>query len=389
MSGRYLPYGRQLIGEDDIAAVNRVLRGDFLTTGPEIPAFEAALAGVTQALHARACSSGTAALHMALAGLGIGPGDTCIVPAITFMATANAALYCGADVVFADVDQESGLMTPQTLREAMARVTGLVKAVLPVHLAGQSADMPAISQIARAANAMIVEDACHALGTETLDGPVGKCAHSDAACFSFHPVKTIACGEGGAITTNNSALAERIDLLRSHGITRNPDEFEGDPDEPWRHEMVTLGWNYRMTDIQAALGRSQIAKLHAFAARRRELAALYDNALQRLDPMVRPLTRTSDGNPCWHLYVVRIDFDTVGMSRADLMRKLSERGVGSQVHYMPVTSQPFYRKRQGDQTPPGAARYYSQCLSLPLYAGMEDGDPAFVVETLADILERT
>lgn len=387
MTGRFLPYGRQLIGEDDIAAVNRVLRGDMLTTGPEVPAFESALRDVTGASQARACSSGTSALHLALAGLGIGPGDICIVPAITFMATANAARYCGADVVFADVDPDTGLMTPDTLRQAVARAGSSVRAVLPVHLAGQCADMPAIAEIARAAGAVIVEDACHALGTQTPDGSAGNCAHSDAACFSFHPVKAIACGEGGAVTTNSEDLAASIDLLRSHGITRDPDAFEGDPDEPWRHEMVTLGWNYRMTDIQAALGRSQLSKLHAFAARRRELVARYDRAMQALAPLVRPLARVTGSTPCWHLYVALIDFDRAGMNRADVMRALAARGVGSQVHYMPVPSQPYYRHLQGDQTPPGAADYYARCLSLPLFAGMEDGDPEYVVAALREVLD--
>ncbi|MEE2567030.1 UDP-4-amino-4,6-dideoxy-N-acetyl-beta-L-altrosamine transaminase [Hyphobacterium marinum] len=387
MTGRFLPYGRQMIGEDDIAAVNRVLRGDMLTTGPEIPAFEAALQGVTGAAHARACSSGTSALHLALAGLGVGDGDTCIVPAITFMATANAARYCGADNVFADVDPDTGLMTPETLRAAIKRASGPVRAVLPVHLAGQCADMAGIAAIARGAGAFVVEDACHALGTETADGSVGNCAHSDAACFSFHPVKTIACGEGGAVTTNDAALAGRIDILRSHGITRDPEAFDGDPDEPWRHEMIALGWNYRMTDIQAALGRSQLTKLNAFAARRHELAECYDRAFDGLTPLARPLSRMPDCKPCWHLYVVLIDFEAAGKSRADVMRALAERGIGTQVHYMPVPSQPYYRELQGDQTPPGAARYYARCLSLPLFAGMEDGDPEFVAAALKEVLE--
>ena len=386
MTDRYLPYGRQSIGEDDIAAVNRVLRGDFLTTGPEIASFEMALAGLTGAAHAMACSSGTAALHLALAGLGVGEGDICIVPAITFMATANAARYCNADVVFADVDPDTGLMTPDTLEAAIGRVDGSIKAVLPVHLTGQTANMPAIKALADANGAYVVEDACHALGTETPDGPVGNCAHSNAASFSFHPVKTIACGEGGAVTTGDAALAGKIELLRSHGISRDASTFEGDADEPWRHEMTTLGWNYRMTDIQAALGRSQLGKLHAFAARRRELAEIYDAALTPLAPHIRPISRVGACDPCWHLYGVLIDFEALGQTRAGLMRGLAERGIGSQVHYMPVTSQPYYRRLYGDQTPPGATNYYERCLSLPLYVGMETGDPVHVVETLGELV---
>ncbi|MCW5724117.1 MAG: UDP-4-amino-4,6-dideoxy-N-acetyl-beta-L-altrosamine transaminase [Maricaulaceae bacterium] len=386
----FLPYGRQSIGDDDVAAVARALRSDFLTTGPEVPAFEAEFAVATGAAHAVACNSGTAALHLALAALGTGPGDVCIVPAITFVATANAARYCGADVVFADVDPDTGLMTPDSLRAALDRCGGRrVRAVLPVHLAGQCADMPAIAEISQAAGAAVVEDACHALGSLHAGGRrTGDCAFSAMACFSFHPVKTIACGEGGMVTSNDPALAGRMARLRSHGIERDPDRFEDAVarGQPWRHELQELGWNHRLPDINAALGRSQLAKLPQFAQRRRALAAAYDAAMPALAPLARPPGRVPDCDPCRHLYVARIDFAAAGKTRAAVMAALAAQGIGTQVHYYPVNAQPYYVRLYGEHALKGAAEYYETCLSLPLYPGMDDGDPALVVETLGKVL---
>jgi UDP-4-amino-4,6-dideoxy-N-acetyl-beta-L-altrosamine transaminase len=386
MPQSFLPYGRQSIDDSDIAAVAAVLRSDWLTTGPAVDAFEADFAAKTDARHAIACSNGTTALHLALAGLDVGPGDVCIVPAITFMATANAAIYCGADIVFADVDAQTGLMTPDTLRQAIGRVSGgRLRAVLPVHLAGQCEDMAAIAGIADAAGAVVVEDACHALGTSWRGRPVGSCEHSQAACFSFHPVKTIAAGEGGMVTTNDAALASRLRRLRSHGIERDPARMEQGQDEPWWHEMQELGWNYRLCDVQAALARSQLARLDAFAARRKALAAAYDGLLAE-HKLVKALVRTPDCDPCLHLYPVRIDFAGADTDRATIMKALQARGIGSQVHYIPVPSQPWYRRRYGDQTPPGAAGYYQQTLSLPLFTDMAEDDPARVVAALDAVL---
>ncbi len=382
----FLPYGRQSIDDSDIAAVAEVLRSDWLTTGPAVDAFEADFAAATGAQHAIACSNGTTALHLALAGLDVGPDDVCIVPAITFMATANAVIYCGADVGFADVDAATGLMTPATLRQAIARAGGArVRAVLPVHLAGQCEDMAAMREIATATGALVVEDACHAVGTSWRGRPVGSCEHSEAACFSFHPVKTIAAGEGGAVTTNDTALAMRLRRLRSHGIERNPARLEQGQDQPWWHEMQELGWNYRLCDVQAALARSQLARLGVFAARRQALAAAYD-ALLAGHELVGALARTPDCDPCLHLYPVRIDFAAAGTDRASVMKALQARGIGSQVHYIPVPSQPWYRRRYGDQTPPGAAAYYEQTLSLPLFTDMAPDDPARVVAVLTEVL---
>ncbi|MAK65162.1 MAG: UDP-4-amino-4,6-dideoxy-N-acetyl-beta-L-altrosamine transaminase [Maricaulis sp.] len=390
MTQRFLPYGRQALDEQDIAAVAEVLRGDWLTTGPTVDAFEIAFAAACGAEHAIACSNGTTALHLALAALDIGPGDVCVVPAITFMATANAARYCGADVVFADVDPETGLMTPETLDVALevARLRGTVKAVLPVHLAGQCEDVAGLAQRAHAAGAVLVEDACHAVGSRHEGEPVGSCRHSVSACFSFHPVKTIAAGEGGAITTNDAALAERLRRLRSHGIERDPARMQRQAGEPWWHEMSELGWNYRLSDIQAALALSQLKRLDLFAARRQELAALYDDAFEPLAPRIQPLARTPDCEPCLHLYPVRIDFDAEGTTRTAVMDGLRERGIGSQVHYIPVPDQPYYLDLYGRQDLPGAQRYYARTLSLPLFVGMEDDDPLRVADGLRGVLGR-
>lgn len=388
MPKRFLPYGRQSIDESDIEAVVEVLRSDWLTTGPTIDSLETEFAGVVGAEHAVACSNGTTALHLALAAEGVGPGDTCIVPAITFMASANAALYCGADVVFADVDPDTGLMTPDSLVAAMERAGGRARAVLPVHLAGQCEAMGDLAAIAEAAGAAMIEDACHAVGSRWKGQPVGGCLHSRAACFSFHPVKTIAAGEGGMVTTNDPELARRLRLLRSHGIERDPARHQRQGDEPWWHEMQALGWNYRLSDIQAALALSQLRRLDSFALRRTELARAYDGALADAGIPVAPLARTPDCEPCLHLYPVRIDFDGIGQSRAAVMAGLAEQGVGSQVHYIPVNEQPFYKARYGQPALPGAQAYYQRTLSLPLYVGMLDEDPAYVVNALARVVSR-
>jgi len=386
MSKSFLPYGRQSIDQADIDAVTDVLRGDWLTTGPAVGEFEKDFATATGAPHARACSNGTTALHLALAALGLGEGDVAIVPAITFMATANAALYCGAEVVFADVDAQTGLMTAATLQDAIDRAGGRVQAVLPVHLAGQTCDMPAIEPVARAAGAVIVEDSCHAIGTTTPWGEVGNCAHADAATFSFHPVKTIAAGEGGLVTTASAETARQIEILRSHGIERDPARHERQEDEPWWHEMQALGWNFRLSDIQAALARSQLRRLASFKARRQALAAAYDAALQGLAPLVQPIARIPGNEACLHLYAARIDFEASGLTRAQVMSGLREHGVGTQVHYIPVPDQPYYKARYGPSDLPGARHYYERTLSLPLYQGMSDDDPARVVAALKAVM---
>lgn len=380
-----LPYGRQTIDEDDIAAVAQALRGDFLTTGPTVEAFETAFAQKVGAEHAVACANGTAALHLAMLALEVQPDEVVIAPSITFLATANCARFVGAEVVFADVDPQTGLMTAETLAEAMTRLEGRrPRAVLPVHLRGDTAELPALEALAKTAGAVLVEDAPHALGSTLKFGNsverVGDCAHSAMATFSFHPVKTIATGEGGMVTTNDPRLAERLRRLRSHGMIRPQG---GDP---WWYEMPEIGFNYRLPDILCALGLSQLAKLDAFAARRRILAARYEEALKPLAPLVAQATRPDWSDPVLHLMVALIDFEAAGRSRRAVVEALRERGVGTQVHYIPVHTQPYYRQRHGELDLPGANAWYERCLSLPLYPGMADDDVDRVVAALADVL---
>ncbi|UAL10439.1 UDP-4-amino-4,6-dideoxy-N-acetyl-beta-L-altrosamine transaminase [Caulobacter segnis] len=384
MSG-FLPYGRQTIEDDDIAAVAEALRGDFLTTGPTVEAFETAFAAKVGARHAIAVSNGTATLHLAMMALGVGEGDVCVAPSVTFLATANCARYVGAEVVFADVDPDSSLMTPDTLAGALDRARDKrVKAVLPVHLRGDVCDLPALKALADAAGAALVEDAPHALGSiGTFGGvahPVGDGAYSSFASFSFHPVKTLATGEGGMLTTNDADLAAKARLLRSHGMVRQPG---GDP---WWYEMPELGFNYRIPDVLCALGLSQLNKLDRFVARRRDLTALYARRLPERAPKARLAASPAHSNPALHLLTVLIDFEGLGLTRRAVVEALKAKGVGTQVHYIPVHRQPYYVNRQGLADLPGADAWYARCLTLPLYPAMTDGDVERVVDALAEVL---
>jgi len=402
VSAGFLPYGRQSIDEDDIAAVAAVLRGDWLTQGPAVEAFENALAARTGAAHAVACANGTAALHLACLALGLGPGDAVVVPSITFLATANAARYVGAEVAFADVDPDTGLMRPADAAAAVVRAEAAgwrVRALAPVHFAGQTADMAGLADIAASRGLALIEDACHAVGTRTqgTDGgwtEVGACRHGGLAAFSFHPVKTIAAGEGGAVTTDDAALAERLRRFRNHGMVREADRFT-DPDlgfepdgtaQPWVYEMPEPGFNYRLTDIHSALALSQLGKLDRFAARRSQLMDLYAHRLEALAPLVRPLARVDGCRPAWHLCVALADFAAAGRSRGAVMADLRARGIGTQVHYVPVHRQPYYRDRYGALDLPGAEAYYARALTLPLFPAMADGDVGRVVDALAETL---
>ena len=385
----FLPYGRQTIEDDDVAAVAAALRADFLTTGPTVEAFENAFKAKVGAEHAIAVANGTATLHLAMLALGVGAnegkgGDVCIAPSVTFLATANCARYVGAEVVFADVDPDSGLMTPDTLADALKRAAGRrVKAVLPVHLRGDVCDLPALRDLAASAGATLVEDAPHAVGSiGTFDGaahPVGDCAFSSFASFSFHPVKTLATGEGGMLTTNDAALAARARSLRGHGMVRPVGA------EPWVYEMPELGFNYRIPDVLCALGISQLAKLDRFVARRRALAALYAEKLAGLSH-VKLATSPAWSDPALHLLTVLIDFEALGTTRLAVVEALKAQGVGSQVHYIPVHTQPYYQARYGPLDLPGAQAWYARCLTLPLYPTMADGDVDRVVEALAGAL---
>ena len=391
-----LPYGRHFIDEADILAVVAALRSDRLAHGPRVGEFESAFAETTESAGAAACSSGTAALHLAMAALDLKPGDICIVPAITFLASATAARFCGAEIVFADVDPVSGLMTAETLRAALARAGAEASCVVPVHLGGRICDMDAISGVARAAGLSIVEDACHALGGRDSRGrAVGACALSDAAAFSLHPVKTIAAGEAGMATSPDPDRAARMRSLANHGVTKDPERLT-DPGlsldasgalNPWSYEQVELGFNYRMSELSAALGLSQLGKLERFVRRRRELSLLYDLALEPLGAHVQPVCAGTPGQRISpHLHQVLIDFESLGVDRATAMRRLADRGVGTQVHYIPVYRQPYFASRYGEMSLEGAEAFYARVLALPLFPAMRNQDIERVVTALAAAL---
>ena len=391
-----LPYGRHFIDEADIAAVVAALRSDRLAHGPRVGLFETAFAAAVEAPAAAACSSGTAALHLALAALEVGPGDVCIVPAVTFLASATAARFCGAEVVFADVDADSGLITAATLKDAMAAAGPAAKAVIPVHLGGRICAMDEIADIARGSGLAIVEDACHALGGRDAESrPVGACALSDAAAFSLHPVKTIAAGEGGMATARDPDRIARMKSLANHGVTKDRDRIAdralsldaAGELNPWAYEQAELGFNYRMNELEAALGLSQLGKLERFVRRRRELALLYDLALEPLAPVVRPVRPGAPRQRISpHLHQVLIDFDAAGTDRATVMRRLADVGVETQVHYIPLYRQPYFARRYGPMRLKGAEAFYDRVLALPLFPAMRNQDIERVAFALGEAL---
>lgn len=394
----FLSYSRQVIEDDDVAAVCTVLRGDWLTTGPAVESFEAALAREVGARHAVVCSNGTAALYLAVRAAGLEPGDAVIVPTVTFVATASAATLAGLEVVFADVDPDTGLMRVEHAAEALRRSNEKrVRAVLPVHLGGRVDDPAALQAFGDQYGLAVIEDACHALGTrytQNHGARVGACEHSLAACFSFHPVKAIAMGEGGAVTTNSAAVADHARLLRNHGMSARPDTlrnrelaFEGGEPNPWYYEVAEISHNFRPSDINCALGLSQLGKLSRFVEARRRLMARYEERLVPLAPAVRLVPSAPGTDPGWHLCTVLIDFKSLGLDRRTLMMDLRSRGIGTQVHYIPVHLQPFYRDRYGDIDLPGASSYYSRILSLPLFPTMTGGDVDRVVDGLVSVLQ--
>ncbi len=395
MSG-FLPYGRQVIEDDDIEAVIAALKSDYLTTGPAVEAFERTLAETVGAKHAIVCNSGTAALHLAALAMKLGPDDQVIVPTLTFLATANAPRFTGAEIVFADVDPDSGLMTPETFAQALERAPR-AHAAFPVHLNGQVCDMAAIKRLADTRGVTLVEDSCHAIGAAYPDGaPIGSCPNAAMAAFSFHPVKSIAMGEGGAITTNDDSLAALCRAYRNHGMNRDAAAFQPEsadfafaPDgapNPWAYDMAEPGYNYRAPDILCALGLSQLKKLKRFLTRREEIAARYDAGLASFAPLLKPAARQPGVRPGWHLYVALVDFAAAGMPRAEVMQALRARNVGTQVHYVPVHQQPYYRRTTPTPDLTGASAYYERALSLPIYPAMSDADVDHVVEALRDVL---
>lgn len=389
-----IPYGKHHIDEEDIQAVVHILRSSFLTQGPAIEAFENAIAGYVGVKYAVAVSSGTAALHLAALAAGVGPGTSLVTSPITFVASANAARYCGGDVLFADIDPETINMSPNALREVLLKNSN-VRAVIPVHFAGLPCDMIAIKNLADNAGAIVIEDAAHALGATYPNGKrVGCCENSLMTIFSFHPVKAIAAGEGGMITTNDEATYRKLIRLRSHGINKLDDPlqveaeaFKDDEQNPWYYEMQELGFHYRITDIQCGLALSQFKKLDSFISRRCQLVKNYDLAFSKMKSC-RPAQTIGRDQSGHHLYVLKIDFKQIALTRGQVMKKLKEYGVGSQVHYIPVPSQPYYRQlgfKPEDYS--NAQMFYEQALSIPLFFDLTDDQQNQVIQAIKEVVE--
>lgn len=383
-----IPYGRQDISQADIDAVVDVLQSDFLTQGPKVPLFEKTVANYCGADFGVAVNSATSALHIACLSLGLGPGDYLWTSPNTFVASANCGLYCGAAVDFVDIDPRSYCMSAEALEQKLIRARGngtLPKIVVPVHFAGQSCDMKRIHQLSLEYGFSIIEDASHAIGGRYLDKPVGNCEYSDISVFSFHPVKIITTGEGGLATTNSAELAEKMALLRSHGVTRNPELMTRPADGGWYYQQVDLGFNYRMTDIQAALGVSQMQRLGEFVSRRHELRERYDDLLQNL-PVVTPY-HSSDTYSALHLYPLQLQLETINKTHARVFHELRDKGLGVNVHYIPVHTQPYYERmvfKPGDY--PNAEHYYQRAISIPIFPAMTDADQDQVVNILNEVI---
>ena len=385
-----IPYGRQDISDADIQAVVDVLRSDFLTQGPAVPAFEKAVAAYCGAQHAVAVNSATSALHIACLALGVGPGDWIWTSPITFVASANCALYCGAQVDFVDIDPQSYNLSVDRLAEKLAQAEQagqLPKVVIPVHLCGQSCDMAGIHALSQRYGFKIIEDASHAIGGRYKGEPVGNCRYSDITVFSFHPVKIITTGEGGMALTNNENLAKRMQRLRSHGITRDASEMTHAPDGPWYYQQIELGFNYRMTDLQAALGLSQMQRLDEFVAKRHAIAKNYDELLADL-PVLIPWQH-ADSYSGLHLYVIRLKLGEMKKTHREVFEALRAAGIGVNLHYIPVHRQPYYERlgfRAGHC--PVAERYYTEAISLPMYPGLTEEQQGQVVCALDKAVQR-
>ena len=381
-----IPYGRQEISEADIRAVVEVLRSDWLTQGPAVPAFENAVAAYCGTRRAVAANSGTSVLHLACLALDVGPGDRVWTSAITFAASANCALYCGAHADFVDIDSRCYNMSVDALAaklERAQRTHSLPKVVIPVHLCGQPCDMAAIHALSLKYGFRIVEDASHAIGGRYRGEPVGNCRYSDIAVFSFHPVKIITTAEGGMAMTNDTGLAKRMQLLRTHGITRDAEDMTREPDGPWYYEQTALGFNYRMTDLQAALGLSQMVRVDEFVAVRNRIAARYDSLLAAL-PVVTPWQHP-DGVSARHLYVVRLKLTEIHRSHREVFESMRRSGIGVNLHYIPVYRQPYYAKLGASAAGcPEAERYYAEAITLPLYPALTEKQQDRVIEALRE-----
>lgn len=381
----YIPYGRQSIAELDEQAVLDVLRSDWLTQGPSIEAFEKKVAEYCDVKYAVAVNSATSALHMAVAAAGLRDGKRLWTSPNTFVASANCALYCNADVDFVDIDDKTYNMDAALLEERLAQAKlgkgTLPDVVIPVHFSGQSCNMEQIGALAKEYGFTLIEDASHAVGGSYGEKKIGCCQYSDMAVFSFHPVKIVTTAEGGMVLTNSTDLYEKLQLLRSHGITRKPEQMQGDSHGPWYYQQVELGWNYRMTDMQAALGCSQMERIDAFIAKRREIAVRYNRELAGL-PCRLP-HQDAGGESAWHLYVIRVAAE----KRRAIFEYLRQHEIGVNVHYIPVHTQPYYARlgfKQGDF--PIAEAYYSECISLPVYYGLTEEEQAVVIQCVKEAL---
>ena len=383
-----IPYGRQDIDQADIDAVVDVLRSDFLTQGPAVPAFEAAVAGYCGAQHAVAVNSATSALHIACLALGVGPGDWVWTSPITFVASANCALYCGAQVDFVDINPRTYNLSVECLAEKLARAEAegrLPKVIIPVHLCGQACDMAKIHTLSQRYGFRIIEDAAHAIGGRYVGEPIGNCRYSDITVFSFHPVKIITTGEGGMALTNDPQLHKRMQLLRSHGVTRDEADMVHAPDGPWYYEQITLGFNYRMTDLQAALGLSQMQRIDEFLAKRQAIANRYDRMLSDL-PVLTPWQHP-DSCSARHLYVIRLKLNATLKSHREVFDSLRHADIGVNLHYMPVYRQPHYAPFRFDRAAfPEAEQYYAEAISLPVYPGLSDAAQTRVLASLGSAL---
>lgn len=383
-----IPYGQQEISESDIRAVTEVLHSNFLTQGPAVPAFEKTVAEYCGTTHGVAVNSATSALHIACMALGVGPGDVVWTSPITFVASANCVLYCGATVDFVDIDPRTYNLSLERLAEKLVQAEksgSLPKVIIPVHLGGQPCNMAGIHALSQQYGFKIIEDASHAIGGRYRVEPIGNCRYSDITVFSFHPVKIITTGEGGMALTNNEHLAKRMQLLRSHGITRDEAAMTHAPDGPWYYQQIDLGFNYRMTDMQAALGVSQMRRLDDYVARRHLLARRYDELLADL-PITTPWQHP-DSYSGWHLYVIRLKLGKIKKSHLNVFNALRTAGLGVNLHYIPVYQQPYYEKL-GFSTGycQEAEQYYAEAISLPMYPGLIEGQQDRVVNTLFEVI---
>jgi UDP-4-amino-4,6-dideoxy-N-acetyl-beta-L-altrosamine transaminase len=381
---KIIPYGRQHVSDEDIEAVEVVLRSDWLTQGPAVENFEDVVRHYCGAGYAVAMNSATSALHLACRALALGPGDVMWTSPITFVASANAALYCGAGIDFVDIDERTYNMSTSALSAKLEQAKNagrLPKIVMPVHFAGQSCDMQDIHKLAEEYGFSVVEDASHAVGGRYLGQPVGNCAYSSITVFSFHPVKIVTTGEGGMAMTNDAELADRMRLLRSHGVTRDPTRMRGTPHGPWYYEQVDLGFNYRLTDIQAALGASQMRRIDSFVETRHSIADRYNMALADL-PLILPW-QNPDAYSAFHLYPIQIDSANTSLKREKVFARLRECGIGVNVHYIPVHAQPYYKdKGFSAGLCPSAERYYENAISLPMFPSLTGQEQNRVIDAL-------